>query len=221
MKREFRLSVSSILVLIAFQIVYGMAVFYATRHFYQRQPEVAAASAGVRQTMRRASPHDLPSAGSSKEGVLLPGSERITVSDVQQLLTGNPDAGSPTSAAESKMNPEELSRIADGHFRERRFREAAIEYARVLEQAPDNVDIYNNLGLTLHYLGRSREALGVLEDGIAVDGEYQRIWLTFGFVQQGVGDLDAARIALTRAAELDANSGVGREATRLLSLLPE
>jgi cytochrome c-type biogenesis protein CcmH/NrfG len=57
--------------------------------------------------------------------------------------------------------------------------------------------------------------------GITVDAAYPRIWLTLGFVQQGVGDVSAARVALARAAKLDPQSVVGREAKRMLAALPK
>jgi Flp pilus assembly protein TadD len=117
--------------------------------------------------------------------------------------------------------PESLARIADQHFQEGLFREATSEYRRALEQAPDNVDIYNNLGLTLHYIGRSREAVDILEQGIAVDANNQRIWLTLGFIQLNRSDASRARHALVTAAELDPGSRVGREAMRLLDEVPQ
>jgi tetratricopeptide (TPR) repeat protein len=125
------------------------------------------------------------------------------------------------SDAASQSSAEELSRIADAHFRQGLYQEASAEYARVLEQVTHNIDIYNNLGLTLHYIDRSREAVEFLEKGIAIDAEHQRIWLTLGFVRSGMGDMGAARLALGKAVELDPQSRVGREAKRLLDGLPE
>ena len=121
----------------------------------------------------------------------------------------------------SIRRPESLARIADQHFQEGLFPEATFEHRRALEQAPHNVDIYNNLELTLHYIDRSRESVDILEQGIALDANHQRFWLTLGFVQLNRGDASRARRALATAAELDPGSRVGREATRLLDEIPQ
>jgi len=169
------------------------------------------------QSATQGVPHPIPQGMPSKSTVSLPGSERITVDDARRLVEKG--TGAESSGAAS-TGPEALSRDADRHFKEGLFQQAAAEYAHVLEQAPGNVDVYNNLGLTLHYVGRSEEAVEILEKGIAVDATHQRIWLTLGFVQSGLGDVAAARRSLSKAAELDADSRVGQEAKRLLDSLP-
>jgi len=85
---------------------------------------------------------------------------------------------------------------------------------------PNDVDTYNNLGLTLHYLGRSTEALDKLNEGVAVDPTYQRIWLTLGFVNRQLGNTGQARTALTTAVKMDADSEIGQSATKMLEELP-
>jgi Flp pilus assembly protein TadD len=82
------------------------------------------------------------------------------------------------------------------------------------------VDTYNNLGITLHYLGRSAEALRWLNEGIAKDPTYQRIWLTLGFVNSELGDTGQARIALTKAVQMGADNEIGQSAVRMLENLP-
>ena len=84
---------------------------------------------------------------------------------------------------------------------------------------PQNVDTLNNLGLTLHYIGRSDEALSRLNEGTAADPGYQRIWLTLGFVNSSVGNSEAARDALTKAVELNPDNDVGRSAAGMLAQL--
>lgn len=221
MRIKIRWNTWTILALVGVQIIYGLAVFLATRHYYMGEPTLAAASVTNRQQMPRDVHQGLSGDLSMSDAPLLPGSGRITVEDAQRLVTAKPPGGSGTSAISYGESPQQLSRTADELFRQRRFQEAASQYARVLEQAPDNVDAYNNLGLTLHYIGRSAEALEVLNKGIAVDATYPRIWLTLGFVQQSLGDLSGARVALAKAAELGPESPVGREAKRMLAALPE
>ncbi len=201
---------------IAFQIVFGVAVFLITRQIYQVQPVATGPGQAEFQSRIPGVPHPIPQGMPTRGTASLPGSERFTLDDAQRLvanrLSGENSAGS--------ASPEELSRVADRHFQEGLFQKAAAEYARVLEQAPHNVNVYNNLGLTLHYVGRSREAVEILEKGIAVDASYQRIWLTLGFVQSSSGDVAAARPSLNAATELDSDSKVGQEAKRLLDSLP-
>ena len=97
---------------------------------------------------------------------------------------------------------------------------AASLYGQLLLIDPSNVDTHNNLGITLHYLGRSAEALDRLNEGALLDPGYQRIWLTLGFVNQQVGNIEEARAALTTAAEMGTDSAVGKSAERMLGELP-
>jgi tetratricopeptide (TPR) repeat protein len=216
-----RWNISSILIAATVLLIYGVAVFLATRHYYRQEPVAAGTSSNVVQSTSRNIPHDIPKGLSTGGAVLMAGSERITAQDAQRLVATASPGKMWDSNADSQTSPEELSRIADAHFRQGLFQEAAAEYARVLEQAAHNIDVYNNLGLTLHYIDRSREAVEYLEKGIAIDAGHQRIWLTLGFVQSGMGDVGAARLALARAVALDPESRVGREAKRLLDALPE
>ena len=92
-------------------------------------------------------------------------------------------------------------------------------YERLLVFDPGNVDTYNNLGLTLHYLNRSTEALGKLNDGIAVNPEHQRIWLTLGFINSQLGNTEQARAALTRA-QVGTDTTIRESAAQMLEALP-
>jgi Flp pilus assembly protein TadD len=73
----------------------------------------------------------------------------------------------------------------------------------------------------LHYLGRSSEALDILNKGVKVDANYQRIWLTLGFVNKQLGNTVQARTALTTAVQLGADNDIGRSAGKMLEGLPE
>jgi len=85
-----------------------------------------------------------------------------------------------------------------------------------LATGQNDVDTYNNLGITLHYLGRSTEALDILNKGVAVDSNHQRIWLTLGFVNKQLGDIEQARRALTTSVQLGADTDVGKSAAKML-----
>ena len=82
------------------------------------------------------------------------------------------------------------------------------------------MDTYNNLGITLHYLGKSSEAILRLYEGVAIDPTHQRIWLTLGFVNSQIGDTVQARAALNTAAKINADNENGESAIKMLEELP-
>jgi tetratricopeptide (TPR) repeat protein len=114
----------------------------------------------------------------------------------------------------------ELSRQADVYFSNRQYAQAAEMYERLLAFDPNNAEIYNNLGLTLHYLGRSAEALQRLDEGVAVDPDNQRIWLTTGYVNSELGKIDQARGALANATLIGDNESIRQSAQQMLDNLP-
>lgn len=117
-------------------------------------------------------------------------------------------------------NPADISRQANEYFSKKQYDKAAGLYERLLVLAPNNVTTYNNLGITLHYLDRSSEALRWLNEGVAVDQTNQRIWLTLGFVHSQVGNTENARSALATAAKIDADNEIGKTAVKMLENLP-
>ncbi len=125
-------------------------------------------------------------------------------SRVQGLLVQTPE--SPTLLAE----------LGDLYFERAEFFQAAQEYEKVIKLAPDDIDSYNDLGLSYFYIGRSEDAIGSFNKGIEKDPSFQRIWLSLGFVQASNGNMDEARKALGKAIEIDPASGVGIEAQRIL-----
>jgi tetratricopeptide (TPR) repeat protein len=122
----------------------------------------------------------------------------------------------PLQAESTNRDPDEVSRLADEFFTKRQFDRAADLYEQLLTYDPNDVDTYNNLGLTLHYLGRSTEALSYLNKGVAVDPRHQRIWLTLGYVNSQLGNIERARTALTTAVQMGADNEIGQAATRML-----
>ncbi len=125
----------------------------------------------------------------------------------------------PRSAQPILEDAAQLSRQADEAFTNEQFDRAAELYEQLLALSPNNVTAYNNLGITLHNLGRSDEALGKLNEGVAVDPTYQRIWLTLGFVSIQLGDTEQARSALTSAVQMGADNEVGQSALKMLENL--
>lgn len=174
------LSLRQVLLLAAFLIVYGVAVFAVTRAYYSDAGSSAAS---------------VPTAASTSRARI---TERAPLAD----------------------DPAQLNEQADGFLTERDYPNAIAAYRKLTRLEPENAEIYNDLGLSLHYGGRSGEALVVLQKGIVVDGTNQRIWLTRGFVEYQLGELEAARQSLMRAVELDPESEVAAEARRFLERLP-
>jgi Flp pilus assembly protein TadD len=174
---------------ILFLFFYGFTVFAVTRDYYLRHPPRSAVAAVP------AAPHGLPAQSAP----------RPTSSAIPQAIT--------------ETNPDLLAQQADALFVQRRYAEAVPVYRRLLELKPDDVEAHNDLGLALHYTGDSAAALTQLRAGTAKDAANQRIWLTLGFVSLQAGDAAEARMALERARDLGADTGVGQEATRLLDLI--
>jgi len=181
------------LAMAVFQVAFGLTVFAITRHYYI-EDEVARVSSVPGHPAEDAWPE--------------PNAE----SDLENLISNFP-GNSPID------DPVKISHQADEYFSMQQFDKAADSYRKLLKFDPENADTYNNLGISLHYLGRSAEALQVLNEGVVVDPSYQRIWLTLGFVNSQVGNTGKAREALTTAAQMGADTEVGRSATQMLQAL--
>ena len=178
-----------------FQVVFGLAVFAITREYYVHDTDNVSA----------------PPATINQPALVWPNS--ITKTEIARL------SSSSLSESTSK-DPSEISRQADELFSNRQYDEAADLYEQLLVIRPNDVETYNNLGLTLHYLGRSTEALRRLNDGVAVDAEHQRIWLTLGFVNSQLGNSEQARTALTTAAQIGSDDSIRQSALKMLEDLP-
>ena len=187
-------------VMILFQVAFGLVVFAATRSYYKHD-------------------HGAPTAAAN------PNRPPIFRWD-QPAQPGQPAArpGSPPSAAESTRiamisDPNELGRLASEYYTSQQYELAAEAYDRLLTFDP-NVEVYNNLGITLFNAGRVGEALTALNEGAALDPSYQRIWLTLGFVNSRMGNVEAAREALTTAVGMGTDNNVGQSAQQMLDDLP-
>jgi tetratricopeptide (TPR) repeat protein len=181
--------------MIVFQIAFGLAVFAITREVYMQDAQVA----------------------------------RVTPKLMSKPWQGMGDAGGANNQFEvvplvpeqlMSDDPLEIARQADEYFGAKQYAMAAQLYQKLLGLGGGDVNTYNSLGLTLQYLGRSGEALQVLNEGIALEPGFQRIWLTTGFVNMQVGDLVQARAALNKAIELGPDNDVGQSAAKMLAGLP-
>lgn len=191
MERRMNSSAKFWIQVILFQAIFGLTIFTFTRQYYMQDPGKAGATPAVIGQPSPAGPH--------------PAVE-------PELTQFNPEL----PGAMKSGDPAVLARQADEFFDKEQYQQAADLYQQLLAAGQNEVDTYNNLGLTLHYLGRSTEALDILNKGVAVDSNYQRIWLTLGFVNKQLGNIEQARMALSTAVQLDAANEVGKSAAKML-----
>jgi len=111
---------------------------------------------------------------------------------------------------------ESLNAAAEGHLASRRYGEAIRVYRRMLELEPKNASLLNELGLALHYDGKSAEAIETLRKATTLDPELQRAWLSQGFVLKSTGQDAKARAALEKTIALGASTPQGVEARKML-----
>ena len=180
---------------VAFLLFHGFAVFALTRDYYLRHPPRPAVAA----------PRTAPDTAASDLG----GRMRQALQDTEAAIPAEMLAKDPALLAQE----------ADRLFGAGRYPEAANLYRRLLEVNADDINARNDLGLALYYAGNSGEALKVLRDGTARAPDFQRIWLSLGFVASQSGDIETARAALTKARDLGPDNDIGAEAERLLKTL--
>ncbi len=192
------------------EIVFGVVVFAATRYYYlgvdARGTAAATAAARIADI---AWPTGAPASTAMPARSTGAGEAERAPTPAERFTTALPTD-----------DPGVVARQADEAFGARNFERAADLYAQLLKHAPTDGEVYNNLGITLHYMGRSADALHTLAEGIAADPTHQRIWLTTGFVNAQLGRVSDARVALGNAVALDPNSDVGRSAAEMLAALP-
>lgn len=181
--------------LVVFQVFFGLAVFAFTRDYYmQETPSVAGHP-----------PIANPGATSWSRGV--------TATDISRL-------SSPGLVEPTPTDPAEIYRRAEEFFANKQYAQAASLYEQLLVFSPNDAEIYNNLGLTLFYLGQPEDALRRLNEGVAKDAGHQRIWLTLGYVNSQVGNIADARTALTNATQRGDNASIREAAMKMLAELP-
>lgn len=136
----------------------------------------------------------------------------------QGLETSQLDAN--TFNQYSAADPETILSRAQAAFQQRDFSTAAELYHQLHLFDQKNVDTLNNLGLTLHYIGRTDEALVRLKEGLSLDSGHQRSWLTLGYIYSQQGDSEQAKTALDTARTINPENEIGRSAASMLSQLP-
>ena len=184
------------IILAIFQIVFGVTVFAITRQAYVDRPDGAVQSRVSKSQRTQQWPNQY------QQNDL-----RVFDSIVSTQVSTTQD-------------PAEISRLANTYYADKKYDLAAQQYERLLAFNPGSADVHNNLGITLYYLGRSTDALQILDEGITVEPTNQRIWLTLGFVNKGLGNVDEARTALTKAIKMGPDNEIGRSAAKMLAQFP-
>ena len=178
-----------------FQVFFGLVVFAFTREYYRPEPQPLA---GHRSVVNP------PTTGWSSG---------MSATDISRL-------SSPGLVETMPSDPVEIYSRAEEFFANRQYPQAAELYEQLLTVSPDDAEIHNNLGLTLFYMGRAEDALQTLNEGEAANPEHQRIWLTLGYVNSQLGNMNEAREALTRATETGGNASIREAAMEMLAELP-
>lgn len=177
---------------VVFLAIYGVAVFLGTRAYYTAQPSTSAAPTPAAMPASALPPNHPSIGGGLRPLPLEPlGNDLPTVMDK-----------------------------ANAAFDKKDYETAVLGYAHAVKLAPDNAALYNDLGLTLFYLGRTDEALEKLNKGVQLDPQLQRLWLTLGFVQSHAQHPQEARSALQKAIDLGADNEIGQEARKILDKMP-
>ncbi len=88
-----------------------------------------------------------------------------------------------------------------------RFEEAAGEFAKAVEEAPDQVAAWVNLGTVLGKLGRYRKAVAHFEKARELDGDSMTIRFNLGSMQAHLGDFKGAISHLSAVCDADPGDG--------------
>lgn len=179
---------------LALLFVFGLIVFAVTRQMYVGDAQTVSATGSD-----TAAPSAMPQGGQLE----------LNTGVLESLL----------SFDSKKKDPATMSLLANKYFANKQYAEAADLYGQLSALDPGNVDIQNNLGLTLHYINRSEEALAVLMKGSALNPDNQRIWLTLGYVNKELGNLDEAKLSLETAEKINPDNDIGKSASNMLSEL--
>ncbi|PIR19780.1 MAG: hypothetical protein COV48_00095 [Elusimicrobia bacterium CG11_big_fil_rev_8_21_14_0_20_64_6] len=138
--------------------------------------------------------------------------------DAPRIITYTAPAAPSAPVAPQGVPALSLGDQAENHFSAGRYAEAVLIYRKMLALEPKDASIYNELGLALHYSGKSDEALAALKTATALAPDLQRAWLSYGFVLTAVGKKQQARAALEKTVKLNPSTPQGQEALRMLRL---
>ena len=129
-------------------------------------------------------------------------------------------AAPPIPASSFASNdPALLRNQAAQQFQNQDYAGAVASYERLVALEPGDPDLLNNLGLVLHYVDRSEDAIDRLQQALALNDRHQRSWLTLGYVRKDLGETQTARVAFERVLQIDDKNTMATEARRMMDSL--
>jgi predicted TPR repeat methyltransferase len=93
-----------------------------------------------------------------------------------------------------------------GHFEAGRWTEARDCFERCRALTPDRPSVLGNLGITLHRLGHTRDAVPLLQQATAGEPQFMEAWACLGLAHEAHGEWAPAAEALTKALALSKGS---------------
>ncbi len=171
------------------------------------------------QTLFGASVFILTKAHYSGPGGAPRAAANATSSAVASAPAGQRSAPPIPATSFAANDPAMLREQAAQQFRNQDYAGAVASYERLVALEPGDPDLLNNLGLVLHYVNRSEEAIDRLREALALNERHQRSWLTLGFVRKDLGETQTARAAFERVLQIDDKSSMASEARRMLASL--
>jgi tetratricopeptide (TPR) repeat protein len=132
---------------------------------------------------------------------------------------GRPTAPPIPASSFASNDPALLRNQAAQQFQSQDYAGAVASYQRLVALEPGDPDLLNNLGLVLHYVNRSEDAIDRLQEALALNDRHQRSWLTLGFVRKDLGENQTARAAFERVLRINDKSSMATEARRMLDSL--
>ena len=125
--------------------------------------------------------------------------------------------GTPASMPENPHDKQDFAMLGDTYFQAQKYPEAIALYEKAISLNSQDVGSMNDLGLAYFYTGQSDKALASLANATTTSPEYERAWLSTGYILLSMQRYDEAVEPLQKARDLDPQGIVGQEAARFLN----
>lgn len=106
---------------------------------------------------------------------------------------------------ESKSEAETLYKQGAAQFQQKQYAEAEASFLKAIELKPDYADAYNDLGITLEYLGRSAEAITAYKKSIEIGSNSDAIF-NLAILEEKRGNYKDSIELYERYLQFDPNS---------------
>ncbi len=123
--------------------------------------------------------------------------------------------------AEDPENEALLAQLGDAYFESKRFDAAIPIYRRLVAVNPKDADGYNDLALSLFYVGEGEEALTTIAKANAAAPSMERAWLTKGFILVALKRYPEAIPPLNKVKELAPDGKLAETADGFLQTVAE